>query len=143
MIRRPPRSTLFPYTTLFRSRTLVQFAVGHGLGRDHVVFQAIAVLLPLNLAALALTAERGFVTPPGLVRLAIIGFQIAVVALLDRTMPGATAALLHLRLLPPRLVGWTPLADPALLAFLLAFGLHIAGQLMSPTQTQRSYLWAL
>src|SRR2546421_9042861 len=27
MIRRPPRSTLFPYTTLFRS-----LAVGHGLG---------------------------------------------------------------------------------------------------------------
>src|SRR3989441_1862668 len=28
MIRRPPRSTLFPYTTLFRSR----FAAGEGLG---------------------------------------------------------------------------------------------------------------
>src|SRR3989442_13396927 len=35
MIRRPPRSTLFPYTTLFRSRTLarpdagsVEFAAG-------------------------------------------------------------------------------------------------------------------
>src|SRR3712207_8783007 len=26
MIRRPPRSTLFPYTTLFRSRLLVQLA---------------------------------------------------------------------------------------------------------------------
>src|SRR2546430_6040161 len=26
MIRRPPRSTLFPYTTLFRSLELVQFA---------------------------------------------------------------------------------------------------------------------
>src|SRR3712207_8790813 len=25
MIRRPPRSTLFPYTTLFRSRLLVRF----------------------------------------------------------------------------------------------------------------------
>src|SRR3712207_8616461 len=25
MIRRPPRSTLFPYTTLFRSRSLVHF----------------------------------------------------------------------------------------------------------------------
>src|SRR3989454_826319 len=58
-------------------------------------------------------------------------------------MPGPTAALLHLRLLPPSLVGWTPLADPALLAFLLAFGLQIAGQLMSPTHTQRSYLWGL
>src|SRR2546425_13175580 len=29
MIRRPPRSTLFPYTTLFRSE------LGHGLGLEH------------------------------------------------------------------------------------------------------------
>src|SRR2546430_13209097 len=27
MIRRPPRSTLFPYTTLFRSKTAAQFSV--------------------------------------------------------------------------------------------------------------------
>src|SRR3712207_8553288 len=35
MIRRPPRSTLFPYTTLFRSRTLpaVLFGAGHPYGR--------------------------------------------------------------------------------------------------------------
>src|SRR5258708_18197051 len=33
MIRRPPRSTLFPYTTLFRSADLVAVleAIGHGL----------------------------------------------------------------------------------------------------------------
>src|SRR3989454_11077702 len=30
MIRRPPRSTLFPYTTLFRSLCLVIGGVGHG-----------------------------------------------------------------------------------------------------------------
>src|SRR5271170_8366389 len=28
MIRRPPRSTLFPYTTLFRSRAVLLFAAG-------------------------------------------------------------------------------------------------------------------
>src|SRR3712207_9015842 len=28
MIRRPPRSTLFPYTTLFRSRDLLQSTMG-------------------------------------------------------------------------------------------------------------------
>src|SRR5690625_5786552 len=28
MLRRPPRSTLFPYTTLFRSQTVVIFYVG-------------------------------------------------------------------------------------------------------------------
>src|SRR2546430_11030080 len=33
MIRRPPRSTLFPYTTLFRSGLLV-FQGGRGLDRD-------------------------------------------------------------------------------------------------------------
>src|SRR3712207_7741835 len=40
MIRRPPRSTLFPYTTLFRSRLLRPVAVAQGekvlaLGGDH------------------------------------------------------------------------------------------------------------
>src|SRR2546428_10254977 len=29
MIRRPPRSTLFPYTTLFRSPTVPRTVVGH------------------------------------------------------------------------------------------------------------------
>src|ERR1039458_10519688 len=32
MIRRPPRSTLFPYTTLFRSRVL--FKIGGGIQRQ-------------------------------------------------------------------------------------------------------------
>src|SRR3712207_9481621 len=34
MIRRPPRSTLFPYTTLFRSRNSGAIAVVDGVG-DH------------------------------------------------------------------------------------------------------------
>src|SRR2546430_13650352 len=37
MIRRPPRSTLFPYTTLFRSR-----------GRDYAAFVAAAKSLPVR-----------------------------------------------------------------------------------------------
>src|SRR2546430_11555976 len=34
MIRRPPRSTLFPYTTLFRSPEVAHHAYAHAL-RDH------------------------------------------------------------------------------------------------------------
>src|SRR3712207_8328508 len=34
MIRRPPRSTLFPYTTLFRSEELAGRAVGEGDDAD-------------------------------------------------------------------------------------------------------------
>src|SRR2546422_3922949 len=39
MIRRPPRSTLFPYTTLFRSRGLVELLVQHP---ERVVEDAVA-----------------------------------------------------------------------------------------------------
>src|SRR3712207_9019302 len=34
MIRRPPRSTLFPYTTLFRSGLAAELALGADLARD-------------------------------------------------------------------------------------------------------------
>src|SRR2546426_5081611 len=53
------------------------------------------------------------------------------------------AALLRARLLPQWLFAWSSLADPALLAFLVAGGLVAAAQLMSPTQTGRSFAWAL
>src|SRR5256885_13543595 len=37
MIRRPPRSTLFPYTTLFRSISYVKKYQGHGLDLSELV----------------------------------------------------------------------------------------------------------
>src|SRR5256885_17021296 len=43
MIRRPPRSTLFPYTTLFRSALLHQL-----VGTDHVGFGVQAALVVLG-----------------------------------------------------------------------------------------------
>src|SRR3712207_7226721 len=63
MIRRPPRSTLFPYTTLFRShrgRHLDAVTGGDGLRRvvqrrDRVVVEAGVQLLA---AALALVVEE-------------------------------------------------------------------------------------
>src|SRR5256885_13712852 len=49
MIRRPPRSTLFPYTTLFRSLTysseLVQGRQAPALNGSHDVRQGLAALL--------------------------------------------------------------------------------------------------
>src|SRR2546426_12297734 len=46
MIRRPPRSTLFPYTTLFRSRLTGEVAVSFGMpGRGRIVAGAAADLV--------------------------------------------------------------------------------------------------
>src|SRR2546422_6522962 len=53
MIRRPPRSTLFPYTTLFRSLELHAFGIG---GRGDA--NAIRVGLGEQLAALERSEEH-------------------------------------------------------------------------------------
>src|SRR3712207_7257573 len=42
MIRRPPRSTLFPYTTLFRSQLLAHMHVGDDDRLLHVLEHALA-----------------------------------------------------------------------------------------------------
>src|SRR2546427_10390559 len=47
MIRRPPRSTLFPYTTLFRSREVVYRYRDQGIGE---VRRPIVVTQPLDVA---------------------------------------------------------------------------------------------
>src|SRR2546425_6358477 len=41
MIRRPPRSTLFPYTTLFRSRTSVTTAIGRPSSSDGITLTTV------------------------------------------------------------------------------------------------------
>src|SRR3712207_3410590 len=61
MIRRPPRSTLFPYTTLFRSRTQdAAYGVVHEL-REHLAPGCLPVFTSdgLNLYFYALTAHFG------------------------------------------------------------------------------------
>src|SRR2546421_5961737 len=52
MIRRPPRSTLFPYTTLFRSAMLRAMG-GAGLGRRAFVRLAARTLVGAGALALA------------------------------------------------------------------------------------------
>src|SRR2546430_1478436 len=53
MIRRPPRSTLFPYTTLFRSRDLARDARGAGevVGADRLLDPVDAAFLVDHAAA--------------------------------------------------------------------------------------------
>src|SRR3712207_7432695 len=57
MIRRPPRSTLFPYTTLFRSLQLVrdaqasgEFWVGNATGYLHRLRFELKLMVPPSLA---------------------------------------------------------------------------------------------
>src|SRR5256885_8162963 len=66
MIRRPPRSTLFPYTTLFRSDVLIELERCAGvlvhelrapIGVTHLVTVALAVIHDLDLLHAAVSIE--------------------------------------------------------------------------------------
>src|SRR2546426_4499193 len=47
MIRRPPRSTLFPYTTLFRSDSYgMKFSQYHGVNRSPITFSSTSLKMP-------------------------------------------------------------------------------------------------
>src|SRR3712207_9409614 len=56
MIRRPPRSTLFPYTTLFRSRAHPLLVLGDDITTDHI---SPAGAIPARSDAAAWLVERG------------------------------------------------------------------------------------
>src|SRR3712207_6787379 len=60
MIRRPPRSTLFPYTTLFRSTGRLRQEQAPGFGEPNATLRTVEELGPqLLLEAIDLVAQWG------------------------------------------------------------------------------------
>src|SRR3712207_7737833 len=78
MIRRPPRSTLFPYTTLFRSLHAVEVVAGRELPST-LLDLAVEVLegARLRLGAAAVRAEREADVRP-------VAVRVDAVAVVDR-----------------------------------------------------------
>src|SRR3989441_7655136 len=85
MIRRPPRSTLFPYTTLFRTRVKEAFdgtrrndyAVMYGLSATASTITSAAIVMILVFGTFALTR---------VLAVQLIGFGLAAAVLLDPTL---------------------------------------------------------
>jgi len=126
-------------------RALLQYAAGDAPmeGASRILFNAAALLVPLNLAGLSFIAERGLVTARGLLRLAIILPQPPIVALLCRPEQAGLAALLEHRLVDIPFVGGLPIAQPALLAFGIAFGLVTVRFICRPDLIAGGFMWAL
>ena len=137
---------------LRRSRVVFSLAVliagyllaARWLPRDPDAFQLAAILVPLNLAAIALLPERGTFTESGLWQWGVILGQAAAVAMiLALGDPRTPIALLRYPLLPATLTTWTRLGQPALFAFLAAALVLGAGRLMASGTTATGYLWTL
>ena len=108
----------------------------------HTVFAAIALLLPLNLAALAWLTERSIATWPGRLILFVILVEMLTIPLLVRPELAHAAQALQYVFVPLR-PPWLKMPQPALLAFIAATALAAGRLMLSPTIIQSSFAWAL
>src|SRR3712207_9216045 len=77
MIRRPPRSTLFPYTTLFRSGREVELPAVQRTGQDSVLLLPKACQVGFEVRAAALDHEVATLPQlPYRRRLRVVGLRI-------------------------------------------------------------------
>ena len=124
---------------------LLRFGAGKGAGGEtgRIALQATALLVPLNLAVYAMLAERGLFTPRGLARVLPVLAQVLLVAWLCRPdQRGLAAALWHKFITMPW-PAWTPLAQPALVAFGLALALQTTRVMLHRNALESGFLWAL
>ena len=114
------------------------------LPRHPTAFQLVAILLPLDLAAIALLPERGVLTSSGLWQGAALLLEIAAAAVVARGAgPGPVWQPLAHTFVSRSLSMWTRLDQPALLAFVLSAAAVGAGRWLARGTTARGYLWAL
>jgi diguanylate cyclase (GGDEF)-like protein len=107
------------------------------------VWQAAAVLLPLNLAAVMLMTERGIFTRTGLARIGVLLGQVGGVAAAARYAPGRAEAIVSYQAFPAHWFSWTPLGQPALFAVVVGAALIVTGIVFRASTTGRAFLWAL
>lgn len=111
--------------------------------RDRIFFHALTFLLPINLALVALLPERGTLTAAGLLRWVLLAIQVIIVVFLVQSFPDKALKLLTARMLPARFTAWTPIQQPAILAFLGIGVLLTMAWLREPQSPVRGYFYAL
>ncbi|MGH7674901.1 MAG: diguanylate cyclase [Gemmatimonadales bacterium] len=136
---------VFALAILGLAATALATVAGAATPGHRVAFQLTALLVPLNLAAIALVPERGALTPSGWRRWGALVAQVALVGIAYERGGAAAAALLRDGPLPNTWFRWTPLGQPALAAFLLAGAALVLRRLFDAGATGwgREYLWAL
>jgi len=107
-----------------------------------ITFDAVATLLPLNLAALALLKERGLFTWHGLGRWLLFLWQPLAIALLIENRQFDWLGLFDFRFVAIPALGTVPVEQPALLAFTVAIVATAVNALRRPNALEFGFFWA-
>lgn len=108
-----------------------------------VLFNSIAVLIPLNLLGFSWLRDRGIASPAGERRLAFIGLQALVIAVLVRPRFAHWTAYLGRRIVPQHFSDWSGIAQPALIAAILAVLLMAISLGRRYRTVENSLLWSV
>lgn len=104
---------------------------------------AATLLLPLILAALALTRDRGVLTARGLTQVAMVLVPTPVVALLLRSQGAATTLTQHGELVGPAFNVWGAIPDPELLVFAVSITVATGVAVLRQKTVENGFLWAV
>ena len=111
--------------------------------QQHPLFDAIATLLPLNIALIALIKERGIFTLHGLLRWGVIAGQPVAAWLALRAGQYDWLLVFQTPLISSAALDRLALAQPALLAFALAMLVTLAQGLRQRSAMEFGLFWAL
>jgi diguanylate cyclase (GGDEF)-like protein len=141
------RSRLFfaLLVVILAERTLAWFAPRFlSLPTNHGVFEAIALLLPINLVALTFMRDRGIISPAGRQRIIFLAVQIFAIMIFV-TLPKQVhaAALLDQTIVDKHFVEWSSISQPALLVFIVAALAMIISLIRRYQPTESSLFWTL
>jgi diguanylate cyclase (GGDEF)-like protein len=122
-------------------RALTIYSPHDFVGR--ITFDAVAMLLPLNLAVLSLVRDRGLFTWHGLMRWALILAQPFLISLLLDYHRFDWLGIFDARIIPWAALGDLPVEQPALLAFVIAIAITGVKSFYSPAALNFGLFWAV
>lgn len=121
-------SWIVPYLAAATGKTLVN---------------AIALLVPINLVALAFEQERGIISPAGRRRFALLGLEIILVGAICLPQLAQSAIWLDRAFFPGQFLAWSRLAQPELVVFVAALAVMTGLLIRRYQPVDSGLLWAL
>jgi diguanylate cyclase (GGDEF)-like protein len=103
---------------------------------------ALSTLPALNLVAISLSRERGVLTRYGLIRVAVLAAEAAALAVLVRLTPRTLYSYVTMDIIPPALVAWMRMPQPALLVVLATLTFFLVRFLHATRAEDAGFFWA-
>ncbi|KKM73482.1 hypothetical protein LCGC14_1410040 [marine sediment metagenome] len=113
------------------------------MGTGRIVYNAVCILLPVNLVVISLIKERGFITWHGKWPLGMILLQMIAVTLICVWNQLSYSPYLEYSFIKLRLFNLIPMAQPGLLAFGVAFFSLMFRYVRNRSSIECAFFWTL